>query len=138
MVRKELGREESWETFYKEVQQKRGLESEMNMALWESWIHSVLLAWSGTAGELPNRHRHGEWESGDDRGFQISSDKSWYAPVGLLHRMPLLDRSPVIGRDRAAALGQVAECLPEDFPSRSPGGNIDGVWLLSRILLDPI
>lgn len=89
------------------------------MALWESWIHSVLLVWSGTAGELPNRRRHGEWESGDDRGFQISSDKSWYAPVGLLHRMPLLDRSPVIGRGGAAALGQVAECLPEDFPSAS-------------------
>lgn len=44
-----------------------------------------------------------------------------------------------MGRGRIAALGQVVGCLPEGFLSapRSPGSDIHGVWLLSRILLDP-
>lgn len=61
-------------------------------------------------------------------------------PVCLLRRMPLLDKSLLIGRGRTATQGQVVGCVPEEFPSapRSPGGDIDGMWLLSRILLDPM
>lgn len=37
--------------------------------------------------------------------------------MGLLRRMPLLDRSPVIGGGRIATQGHIVGCLPEDFPS---------------------
>lgn len=57
-------------------------------------------------------YRHGGEKTEVLEGFKSSKEEFRLAPVGLLHRIHLLDKSPVIGRGRIAILGQIVECLP--------------------------